>query len=89
MSKYVDELRKRQGQGPDLCALGMVLKDKGKEEYEAIIEAIFAKDERGRYFPVPWLVDEFRDEYGWSTHFFRRHRSGDCASCKSRTTPTS
>lgn len=88
MSKYVDDLRKRRAEGPDLCALGAVLENEGQEEYDAIMEAIFAKDDNGKFFPAPWLVDEFRDTYGWSTHFFRRHRIGDCQSCLNRTTPT-
>ena len=88
MSKYVDGLRERQAEGPDLCALGAVLESKGQEEYDAIVEAIFAKDEMGKYYPAPWLVETFR-EYGWSTHFFRRHRLGDCKSCQTRATQTS
>ena len=81
MSKYVDRLRERPQR--DLCALGKILEN-DPDEYEAIVEAIFARIDDGNEYPIPWLVDAFKEPYGWSEHFFRRHRNGECQSCRNR-----
>ncbi len=88
MSSYADGLQQRSGQGPDLCELGRVLDVKGQEEYDSVVEAIHAKDEKGKYYPANWVVEELK-EYGWSTHLIRRHRAGECKSCRNRLTQNS
>ena len=86
MSKYVDALRDRSARSADLCALGRILDENGEEEYQAVVEAIHGKGPSGSQYPISWLVDVFKDDYGWSEHFFRRHRNGECNSCRNRET---
>jgi len=84
MSKYVDALQQKAGTAPDHCALGRVLEERGEEEYEAVKEAIYGLAPNGTQYPLSWLVEVFKEDYGWSDHFFRRHRNGECASCRNR-----
>lgn len=86
MSGYLEALRDRADSGHDKCSLGRVLVEKGQEEYEAVIGAIFGKDEHGHLYPPQKVADVLRAEggYRWSESLIRRHREGKCQSCLNR-----
>jgi len=86
MSTYLELLETKADEwvGKD-CGLGKILANEGKEKYDDVLEAIFAKGKKsGKYHPISRLVEVFNEEYGWTEFFFRRHRNGKCVSCLNR-----
>ena len=83
MSKYLELLAEIKT-NPKGCGLGRVLRDEGQEKYDEILEAIFAVDEFGIPYSTAKLETIFKEEYGWSSFFYRRHRNGKCVSCLNR-----
>jgi hypothetical protein len=85
MSTYQELLESMPESGKD-CGLGRILKTEGRKKHDKVLAAIFAINPKTeRLFSNAKLAVLFRDEYGWSEYFFRRHRNGTCVSCLNRT----
>lgn len=85
MSTYQEHLENMTKQDMS-CGLGKVLREEGQEKHDKILDAIFAVDPNtGRMFSTAKVEQLFKEEYGWSQFFYRRHRYGSCRSCLNRT----
>ena len=88
MSTYLELLEGMDHKSHKDCGLGRILKQEGQAKHDIVLEAIFAINPKdGQYHSISKLEALFKDEYGWSEFFFRRHRDGVCRSCLSRETP--
>lgn len=90
MSKYLELLEAMEtGRNHKDCGLGRILKQEGQAKHDIVLEAIFAiNPDTGEYHSNRKLEKLFKEEYGWSQFFFRRHRDGVCVSCLNRKTRT-
>lgn len=85
MSKYLELLEAMEPQNR-ICGLGRILQEEGQAKHDIVLETIFAIDPKtGKMHSTAKLAAVFKEEYGWSDYFYRRHRDGKCVACLNRT----